>query len=469
MRSKISITIILLIVFIFSANISFGASYDIYVDKNYDGGDSDGSSEKPYTKISKAIEESSSKGKTIYIKNGTYTENLILENGIALYGQDRSKTIIENSGTGIIAKDKNEIKNLTIIGGSSAITFEGKGEISNCNIRKATKIAINLTVNSSAFKISNSKISENGKGIYIQKGRAIEINNNEFSNNKEEGIDVRSKVSGTIKNNKISNNGEGGIEVIIGSTDVSIISNSIIGNRASGIATQFYSDFDKNGNIFIKGNTINKNGLYGIICKSPSGGDVPVGYWNNSLNLSANKIENNKEGSIKNSCKISQLTEEEKQKEENDRLLKEAKTEEEKKVLAEKIEKELQIDNKINEIYIIQVSLNKTLLNSEKELIQSKKMINFLLTSDYTNIKNIISNIENLKQVKFQLEEANKELKKIESIDKIQKNSLVINQLSLQIEESEIFISNLISPSDKLLYYPLIDHYLFFPNSFQYN
>lgn len=458
MKLKIfSLTILLAVIFIFSSNISLGSSYDIYVDNNYSEDDSDGSSEKPYAKISKAIEKSGSGGKRIYISNGTYNENLILNKGVELYGQDRNKTIIKNSGNGIIAKGENEIKNLTIIGGSSAITFEGKGEMDKCNIKNASRIGINLTPKSDEFKLKNSKISSNSKGLFIQMRRKVEIMNNEFTNNREEGVDIRNKTTGVVKSNIIENNSESGIEIILGSSNISIVDNSIKNNRASGIATQFYPDFDKSGKITIERNVINKNGNYGIDCRIPQGGKPTADYWSSSVSLNGNTIEDNKQGSIQNLCRISQLSEKNDQSEE---IIKkeEAPTEE-----------ELKINKRMDEIFLRQAFLNETILYFKNQLAKSNETRFFLIEKDYENLKKIILNIENLQQAQFQLEEINKELEISKNTIKIQQNTNIINQTSLRIGEYQTLVSSITSPIDKLLSYPLIDHYLLFPNSFQYN
>jgi parallel beta-helix repeat protein len=315
MQRKISILIIALIFFLaFSAHFSWGASYDLYVDKNYSG-DEEGTSEKPYKKISDALKKADD-GDKIYIKNGTYEEEIVLESGVEVYGQEKSKTIIKGkSGLTVKGKGNNKLKNLTITGGYSGVTFEKKGEVENCLIKNATKNAIDAVIGSSELKVTDSKITGNGKGIYVQMGRVIMISNNEFLDNGEEGIDIREKVKGVVQGNIITGNGEGGIEIVIGSANVTIKNNKINKNKASGIAAQFYSQAAKTGQIIIQKNTINQNGHFGIVCNAPSGGDTPKNYWNNSIDLTENTIENNKKKAISGTCKIAEaITQEEENK-----------------------------------------------------------------------------------------------------------------------------------------------------------
>lgn len=319
MRIKIPIlAIVTIFFFIFFNHTAWSASYDLYVDESYKEDDADGSSAKPYKTLEKAVEEADS-GDKIYIKNGTYTGDVILEKGLELYGQDKNKTIITgelSSSSTIIAKGNNVIENITVSGGSSAVTFQGEGKLNKCIVKNARNKGIDLTQVNSKVIITNSKITENkGKGIYVQKDRLIEITNNEFSNNVGEGIDIREKVKGTISGNKISNNTEGGIEIVVGSSEIKILNNNISKNKASGIAAQFYSQAKKTGEVNIQGNSIIQNGKFGLACMTPSGGNTPKGYWNKSLELVNNKIEGNKKKSISKTCKIiDAITEEEEKK-----------------------------------------------------------------------------------------------------------------------------------------------------------
>ena len=290
-------------------------SYDLYVDKSYDG-EEDGSSEKPFTKISEAIEKGG-KGSKIYIRNGEYSESISLGQGMKIYGQDKKNTIIKGSSGNVTvtSSGNNLLKNLTVSGGSSGILAKGEIEIRNCIVKNAYAKGIDLAENDDEAIIDGNLLESNGKGVYAQKGRNIQITDNEIRNNAEEGIDIREKVSGKISGNSITGGKEGGIEFIVGSSDLVISGNSIKKNKASGLAAQFYPQAKKVGQIKISGNTISNNGQYGITCKSPSGGDHASSYWNDSLEVIDNKIENNKSKAIAGACKlIKAVSEEEDQK-----------------------------------------------------------------------------------------------------------------------------------------------------------
>ena len=280
--------------------------YDIFVDKNYSGTDEDGSEKKPFKNIAKALEEAGTKKNKIYVRNGTYKEQVVLLGKTELYGQDRNKTVIQsdNFSETVMIKGNNKLKNITVSGGRSAVVFYGEGSLEDCLIKNASRKGIDLTEKSGKVEIKDSKITGNGKGIYAQKGRTIVILDSEFSDNTEEGIDIREKVSGTISGNYIAKNGEPGIEIVVGSSDVIIRNNRIEKNKTSGIATQFYASAPKTGQVKITKNTISRNGAYGIRCSAPSGGKIPANYWNDSLDVTDNKIENNVGKAIDRACKL---------------------------------------------------------------------------------------------------------------------------------------------------------------------
>lgn len=310
--------LVILIFFTFAAPLFVHAeSYNFYVDKSYDG-EEDGSSEKPFTKISEAIEKAGDQGKDsrkIYVKNGEYGESLKLIDSIQIFGQDKSKTIIKNDTLSTLnLQGNNLLKNITISGGQSAITISGKAEINGCIIKGSAKNAINALPGGAKLVVKKSKISDNGKGMYIQKGRSISITDNEIYDNGEEGLDLREDISGTISGNSIYSNREGGIELVIGSSDLLIKNNSIKKNRASGISNQFYSAAKKVGKIKIQGNIITQNREFGIVCGTPSGGNPDKNYWLDSLEVSENTIEGNGSKAISGRCDVAEAAEPEEKK-----------------------------------------------------------------------------------------------------------------------------------------------------------
>lgn len=280
------------------------AAYDVYVNRNSTSVTEDGSQENPYKTISAAVAAAESKPsdqRKIFIANGSYAENVAVNETMSLTGESALGTIIDGQGASqaVRINKTSSISNLTVLKGHTGIYVSpGAGAtIRSAKILEAAKVGIEIEDSSAAdsekVTITNSDISKStGKGFYIKKRRIL-IENNNIENNDEEGIDIRSGVKGSIKKNTISKNGESGIEVVVGSTGLKITSNKIKSNSASGISHQFYKDSKKTGSIKLKKNSIQKNDNYGLQCATPSGGDAPKNYWTKSIELVRNILSGN--------------------------------------------------------------------------------------------------------------------------------------------------------------------------------
>lgn len=423
-------------IFFLTSGATNAENYDIYVNKNYTENDANGSSDKPYATIKKALDKIGSKGGKIYIKNGTYDETITLKNDTDLFGQNRDKTIIRGT---IVSEGSNKIKNLTISGKSYGISALGKIEITNCKIKNSSKIGIELLESSKEALISDSTISGNRKGIYVQRKRSISLSGNSVYGNAEEGIDIREKVNGTITKNEIFENGEGGIEIIIGGSNVKISGNSIKKNKSSGIAAQFYSFIEKTGSIDIINNTISRNGHFGFTCGIPSGGSPSELYWNESINLKENTMEGNKKDAVSDTCNIIRVVDKEEERENTIKdIISESEVEKEK---AEEKENEETKENIIKE-----------------QLAEQKEVCNFLISSSDQNLK-ILNSQNRFSEVFFgisnsKLDSARNTMKEIESHLSSLKNILqeakntenqhlaneIIGNLEKELEKNNNFI-----------------------------
>ncbi|KKP57320.1 MAG: hypothetical protein UR51_C0020G0001, partial [Candidatus Moranbacteria bacterium GW2011_GWF1_34_10] len=199
------------------------ASGVCYVDENVEDS-GDGSSDEPYKKISKAVEEDCSE---IKLSKGTYKENVSLKKSVKLAGSSKDSVIIEGKIT--MAHDS-EVSKLTVISGGIDVSDEADAHLENVKI-KSSNIGI-MTTGGGKLVITDSIISGNRKGMYVQYGKTIKITDCKVYNNKEEGLDIRANVSGSINNNEIYDNGESGIEVILGKSELSILNNEIKKNKS---------------------------------------------------------------------------------------------------------------------------------------------------------------------------------------------------------------------------------------------
>ncbi|EKE18925.1 MAG: hypothetical protein ACD_9C00198G0001, partial [uncultured bacterium] len=139
---KISFKILVFPIFVLIAAFPFFANaenYNFYVDKNY-AGQEDGSVEKPFTSVKKAIERAAQERnglRKIYIREGEYAEDIVIENSVKLFGENKEKTILKVISPTINLIGNNKLKDLTISGGVSALTVQGEAIIENCIIKDA--------------------------------------------------------------------------------------------------------------------------------------------------------------------------------------------------------------------------------------------------------------------------------------------------------------------------------------------
>ncbi len=411
-------------------------SIQLQVDKNYVNNNSDGSLEKPYTEIGKAIEACTQEC-VLNVKNGIYNENIILKEGVKIIGEDNQKTIITSLRSAIItAKGKNEIENITVLGGYNGIIFENGGSLKNSFIRNASRIGITLKENSSLVEISNSTLKNNGKGIYAEKGSEFNIAGNVIGKpsetNTEEGVDIREKTKGKISRNLIASNGEGGVEIIVGGSDLLIEQNVIQDNQASGIAFQFYRIAQETGEILVQKNVIKNNKKSGFVCKNPSGGVPPYEYFNKSIKLADNVIAGN--GSLEPADPLFRIKQTEISKE---NVMNAAEIKEIEKMTETNPEEEQSYAKILLEGLTTEKQLSDEAISSNSEYLKKENKLKILLFGpNYKRIKTIKNKLEKLSKIKIQLEETAQKFEKIGSEeDKKQlaeEISKIENTISLQ-------------------------------------
>jgi len=141
---------------------------------------------KSYSSIQDAIDDADV-GDTIYVWDGTYYENIVIDKTISLVGRDRNNTIIDGSGTGdgiYISADWVSIKNLTVKHCWNGIVFISSSDstVDNCVILDNSGIGLYFWLCSNN-SIQNCTIRDNNNcGIYIYYSSNFKVANCNLSN-----------------------------------------------------------------------------------------------------------------------------------------------------------------------------------------------------------------------------------------------------------------------------------------------
>lgn len=251
-----------------------GDLYDFYADAGSTQSEERGTENCPFKTIGAAIRHIESENldnKNIFVKKGTYGEQVEITNDTNLIGEDRNETIIDASGRdyGVyFHSSSSRISNLTVKNASTNIKVNKKSKafVSDCSIKDsgANGIEVDRSNYSKNYKftLKNSSVKDSGaRGIYVFK-RKFEITGSEITGNGEEGIDLHTSVRGTIKNNEIKDNKESGIEMIMAGAKISIRGNNISRNNTQGVTIQVYNS--RQGKVRLTKNSITNNDSYGV-------------------------------------------------------------------------------------------------------------------------------------------------------------------------------------------------------------
>jgi len=241
-----------------------------------------GSGPGNYSSIQDAIDDASD-GYIIYVYNGVYYENVLIDKSIDLVGEDEASTIIDgeegsrivtilSSSVGVVGFT---LKNGEQSGFAEAIRIFNEGSvvdnitISDCVVRKCGKGVFGGDV--SFLTIKNCQIFDNlGACVYIEDSDHIIINSCEIYNNGEVldegyfrsgGITIfgyeKYCLNVTIFDCDIYDNIGLGIDVMQ-TKNVWVYNNDVYGNTYMGVSFMYVSDLE------IHHNDIKKNGRQGI-------------------------------------------------------------------------------------------------------------------------------------------------------------------------------------------------------------
>ena len=228
-----------------------------------------------FTTIQRSIDDSDTlNGHTIFVKNGTYYENVVVNKTIDLIGNGNSSTIIDGGGTSnvvYVSADYVNISNFTLTNGNWCGIYSEN--VNNLNLRENLfKGNIGdgiLSLDSKNLTIVDNNITLNGgSGIELWNPDSAVISHNSISLNILDGMNISSAVNCTIINNFIWNNSKGIFMYNYPCKNNLISGNNIKSNNGCGIL------FENSNNAKIQNCNISSNNFFGLDLYNSNGTEI---------------------------------------------------------------------------------------------------------------------------------------------------------------------------------------------------
>ncbi|NAS89751.1 hypothetical protein C4E24_08490, partial [ANME-1 cluster archaeon AG-394-G21] len=210
-------------------------------------------------------------GQTILVRNGTYTENIIVNKRLKICSENGPAT------TTVRAFDPDEhVFEVTV----------DHVEISGFTVTGATgymRSGIYLSSIADNCSIYDNIVSNNSIGISLASSRNNMISGNTVNSNNQDGILLLSSINNTLSGNNVSSNNHAGIRLWTSSNNM-LTGNTVSSNDRRG----FYLHDSSNYNTF-SGNMVYTNNKNGICLKASSNYNLIYNnYFNNENNAWVN-------------------------------------------------------------------------------------------------------------------------------------------------------------------------------------
>ena len=302
-----------MVIFVFFLSASFVGIYKVenvratdgnstFVDHHYNSS-TVGWGIDHFSKIQDAI-NAVNPGDMVYVYNGIYYENVIVNKSITLAGESKFGTIITGGSSGdvvCLSVDGVNITDFTIQNSGRNLNNSGFKVLSDNNIIEGNMIIHNsvgiFLQNGSNNTIRRNIVNTNTYGIgleYSNSGNSIL--GNYVTDNNITGIYLSYCLNNTIRNNSVHNNTYG--MALLFSSDTSISDNILINNSNNGLNLYSCTDItfirntlitsecavlltSDNKNIILQGNVINNNALCGIQIHLKNNNNITI--YNNIL------------------------------------------------------------------------------------------------------------------------------------------------------------------------------------------
>lgn len=259
--------------------ISFaGKTAKIYVDDSASG-TQDGSSSHPYKTIKKALKEAD-KNTKVYIRAGSYKENIEIPEGVEVEGADSDAVFIKADDkdlTTVKMQDDTKLMKVTVMRGKEGVKVKkgDKALIYKCVVKDAKGNGIYIedgnTKKDEEVVIVKSEIKFNDRDGIFSEGRKIVIENSIIRNNGSDGVDLGSGSRAWIKSNTIKDNKGSGLKIELDGAQFFSKKNKYSGNKREGVEVELNS---KGGLVKFNNDKFKYNGNYAIakVQKGPAAG-----------------------------------------------------------------------------------------------------------------------------------------------------------------------------------------------------
>ena len=195
---------------------------------------------------------------TVFVRNGTYYENVVVNKTVALVGEDAMSTVIDGGGSGYVVRVSANGVNV------SGFTIRNSGYYPNGagikleNTSHCCMAGNNITANlffagvwfSFSFNntVSGNNITNNGNGVYIDSSFNNTVSGNNITNDGNNGVFLIDSFNNTVSENNITNNNSG---VSLERSDSNTVSGNNITNSSSGVYLGHSSNNTVSENIFV--------------------------------------------------------------------------------------------------------------------------------------------------------------------------------------------------------------------------
>jgi len=224
-----------------------------------------------YLTIQEAI-NAASEGDTVFVRNGTYYENVVVNKQISLLGENSAETIVNANATGTVLNIVTSNVNL------SGFTVRSSGSTS-----PDSGILLQGAANCRIF--GNRIVENGGDGVFLIGSSNNVISENEVVGNDVDGISVSGSVNNTISDNNVTGNGWSGIGLFGYSSDNNVTSNNVV-NNPEGIAVVISAQNE------IRENRIVSNSNWGISIYQSVDNRIFHNFFGNSLQVSSDGSPN---------------------------------------------------------------------------------------------------------------------------------------------------------------------------------